>query len=247
MSQAHTLAHRTLEAIVSRCHLTEIGGDAAENAYLPLRSAMGPVGALRLFAGDVVAKLVYIGLTVPQFGLDSHMIFAFTPADSPLPHFTLDSVMNGPDNFAFHLDLIPRVDLGANLDYLFAVYDALNAPFEETARIEGLTPARLGPTQYAIMSPWMLAYRANASAFDAIAQPVDTYLRHWFGLLEHGLHDLPAYEAAALAERDRLNRAAIFNPRVDRVWAQVDRLIGPDTSATLRDILKNQAVEGQPV
>lgn len=208
---------------------------------------MGPVGALRLFAGDVVAKLVYIGLTVPQFGLDSHMIFAFTPADSPLPHFTLDSVMNGPDNFAFHLDLIPRVDLGANLDYLFAVYDALNAPFEETARIEGLTPARLGPTQYAIMSPWMLAYRANASAFDAIAQPVDTYLRHWFGLLEHGLHDLPAYEAAALAERDRLNRAAIFNPRVDRVWAQVDRLIGPDTSATLRDILKNQAVEGQPV
>ncbi len=246
MSQAHTLAHRTLDSIASRWNLQEVPG-AQGPVFLPLNSPMGPVGALRLFAGDVVAKLVYIGLTVPQFGLDSHMIFAFTPAESPLPHFTLDSVMNGPDNFAFHLDLIPRVDLGANLDYLFAVYEALNTPFEETARIEGLTPARLGPTQYAIMSPWMLAYRANASAFDAIVQPVNTYLRHWFSLLENGLPGLPAYEAAALAERDRLNRAAIFNPRVDKVWAQVDRLVGAETSATLRDILKNQAVEGQPV
>jgi hypothetical protein len=148
--------------------------------------------------------------------------------------------MNTPD-FAFHLDLIPRVDLGANLDYLFKVFSPLDEAFAAAGKIEGLTPARLGPTQYAIMSPWMLAYRANAAAFDAIQTPVNQYLEHWFGLVDEGVSG--DYQATALAQRDQANRNAIFNPQVDKVWAQVDRLLGAETSAKLQDILRNQAVE----
>ena len=241
MTQASNLSHHTLETIVSRAELQEVDG-VDGGAFKTLESAFGKVGELRVFHGEKVAKLVYISMTVAQFGLDSHMIFAFTPPTSAVPHFTLDSVMNGEDNFAFHLDLIPRVDLGANLDYLFNVFSDLDAHFEATGKIEGLTPTRLGPTQYAIMSPWMLAYRANTSAFAAINEPVNAYLEHWFGLLENGVGDLH-FDNEALAERDRLNRAAIFNPKVDRVWAQVDRLLGADTSVFLQEVLKNQSVE----
>jgi hypothetical protein len=241
MTQARDLSQHTLDTLIHRAHLQEVHG-ADGGAFMSLQSAFGKVGDLRLFHGEKVTKLVYIGMTVAQFGLDSHMIFAFTPPSSPVPHFTLDSVMNGADNFAFHLDLIPRVDLGANLDYLFNVFSGLDGHFEATGKIEGLTPARLGPTQYAIMSPWMLAYRANTSAFAAITDPVNAYLEHWFNLLENGVGDL-RFDAETLAERDRLNRAAIFNPKVDRVWAQVDRLLGAETSAFLQSVLKNQQVE----
>lgn len=244
MTAARTLSHSTLEKIQAHFALTELH-NAEGDAYMPLNSAFGRVGELRLFKGAAIHKMVYIGMSVAQFGLDSHMIFAFTAPNSPVPHFTLDSVMNGADNFAFHLDLIPRVDLGANLPYLLHVFSPLDESFQAAAQIDGLTPARLGPTQYTIMSPWMLAYRATAAAFDAIQTPVDQYLAHWTRLVDAGL---PADVVGTLtgddfAERDRLNRGAIFNPQVDKVWAQVDRLLGAETSAVMRAILINQAVE----
>ncbi|MEI2610595.1 MAG: hypothetical protein V9G20_18360 [Candidatus Promineifilaceae bacterium] len=200
-----------------------------------------PVGALRLFGGNKVHKMVYISLTVPPIGLDSHMIFAFTPPESHIPHFTLDSVLAGP-HFAFHLDLIPRADLGANLAYLNAIFDPLTPIFEAAKQIEGLTPAQLGPKQYALMSPWMLAYRANESAFTQIQTPVHGYLEHWFNLVENGI-PAEAMPTGDFAQRDQLNRNAIFDPTVDKVWAQVARLVGEETSEKMRHILRNQAVE----
>jgi hypothetical protein len=235
MTAAAALSQTTLDKICARFPLEEVrGADGA--VYRKLNSPMGPVGDMRIFRGQQVHKMVYIGMTVPQIGLDSHMIFAFTPPHSAVPHFTLDSVMNTPD-FAFHLDLIPRVDLGADLDYINAVYTPLNDVYEATARIDGLKAAKLGPTQYAVMSAWMLVYRATPEAFDAIQSPVDAYLNHWFSLVENGVPNVKG-DSAALAERDRRNRAIIFDPTVDRVWAQVDRLLGAEMSAEMRRELK---------
>ena len=238
MSLPQQLSLGTLDKIKTRFGLTETG-----SPYLNLISPMSPapVGSLRLFSGDKVHKLVYIGLVVPPIGLDSHMIFAFTKPESHIPHFTLDSVMAG-QYFAFHLDLIPRADLGANLAYMNAVFDNLTPIFDEAKKIEGLTPAQLGPKQYALMSPWMLAYRASESAFEQIQNPVNGYLEHWFNLVENGIAS-DAIPSGNFAQRDQLNRNAIFDPAVDKVWAQVDRLIGAETSEKLRMILRNQNVE----
>jgi hypothetical protein len=239
MSLPQSLSLKTLETIRDRFKMQEVG-----TPYKVLASAFGPVGEIRIFSGEAVTKMVYISMAVPQFGLDSHMIFAFTPAGSPVPHFTLDSVLNAPD-FAFHLDLIPRVDMGANLGYMDHCFTPLTETYEAAGQIEGLKPARLGPRQYAIMSPWMLVFRANESAFEAIQSPVSTYLEHWMGLVENGIPSEVTEGATAdsLARRDRSNRSIIFNPEVDKVWAQVDRLLGPETSAQMRDILINQDVE----
>jgi hypothetical protein len=241
MSLPQELSHTTLTRLVERLDLAEVGAP-----YLTLTGLAGPapVGELRLFRGEAVSKVVSIGLVVPAIGLDSHMLFAFTPPDSPIPHFTLDSVAAGP-YFAFHLDLIPRADLGANLAYMNAVYDPLTPLFEAARQIPGLSPAQIGPKQYALMSPWMLAYRADAEAFRQIEGPVQGYLEHWFHLVEQGI-PAEAMPTGDLAGRDRLNRAAIFDPTVDKVWAQVARLVGEPTAARLRAVLRNQTVEEMP-
>ena len=245
MTLAAKLSFNTLEKIQRRFKLREIG-----EPYLTLNSRAdgqqpsAPVGSLRLFTGALIHKLIYIGLAVPPLGLDSHMIFAFTPPDSAVPHFTLDAVMNAP-MYAFHLDLIPRADLAANLAYLNHVYQPLTPEFEKIRKIEGLSPAPVAPRQAALMSPWMLVYRATESAFARIDESVDAWLNHWFNLVELGVPvEIPlGHSAETLAQRDRLNRAAIFNPEVDPVWAQVERLVGPEMAKRMREIATSQSVE----
>jgi hypothetical protein len=241
MSLPHTLAHATLDTIRQRFALTEVG-----DPFLPLVMAGGlePLGAARVFGGNQVRWLVSVGLAFPSAGLDSHMLYAFMAPESPLPHFTLDAVLAG-DHFALHLDLIPRVDLGAHLAYLDAVYQPLTGTFETAMRIAGLTPAQMTPRQRALMSPWMLAYRADAQAFAALAEPVGVYREHWCRLVEQGLPPelSAAFDPAALAERDRRNRAAIFDPAVDPVWGQVEHLLGADVGARLRAILRSPTVD----
>ncbi|MCO5197122.1 MAG: hypothetical protein M9941_05145 [Anaerolineae bacterium] len=240
MSLAHRLAQNTLDAIIGRFDLTEHG-----NPYKVLSSPMSPepVGTVRLFSGGPIHKLVYIGLAVPMIGLDSHMVFAFTAPDSAVPHFTLDSVLAGP-HFAFHLDLIPRVDLGANLAYIDEVMHPLT-PLVETARdIEGLERAHLTPRQLAVMSPWMLAYRASEDAFAQIDGHVAQYMAHWFDIVERSVsaETIASLDHTDFATRDQRNRNAIFDPEVDKVWAQVARLVGDDTSEELRELLRTQAL-----
>lgn len=241
MSLANTLSQKTVNAIVARFNLTEHG-----EPYMTLNSPMSPapVGKVRVFSGGPIHKMVYIGLTVAPIGLDSHMIFAFTAPDSPIPHFTLDSVLAGP-HFAFHLDMIPRVDLGANLAYINELFQPLTEIFDSAKEIEGLTPAHLSPRQYAIMSPWMLAYRATEEAFAQIDDHVDRYLAHWFSAVENKLsvHTFESIDNYNLAERDQRNRNAIFNPNVDPVWAQIDRLLGEEVSKQLRALLRSQEIE----
>lgn len=238
MTLAADLAFSTLDKLIKRLSLTEVKN-------IPLTSPMmpEPVGSVRIFSGEKLSKAVYIGMSVPFIKLDSHMVFAFTKTDSAIPHFTLDSV-NNDTTYAFHLDLIPRVDLGANLEYIDAVYDGLSEEFEKAGQIEGLSKAHLNPRQLAIMSPWMLVNRAEAEAFKKIGGSVDFYLNHWFSLVENGISEdvSKQFSPEYLTERDRKNREIVFNPDVDKVWAQVDRLVGAETSAMMRKILKSQEI-----
>lgn len=227
MSLAQKLCVETLDSIVDHTGLT-----AAQEVPLVSPMSPEPVGVMRTWTGGKgVAKAVYCALSVEAIGLDSHMVFAFTDLDSLVPHYTLDSVF-GQGTHAFHLDLIPRADLGSNLAYMDAAFTPLTAVFEEVQQREGLSAAAIGPRQRAIMSPWMCTNRATEEAFLGMAGPVEAYRDHWFGLLESGLSaDLVA--DADLAGRDERNRAALFSRDVDPVWNTIERLIG-DQSELIR-------------
>ncbi|MFO7540935.1 MAG: hypothetical protein R6X32_23075 [Chloroflexota bacterium] len=132
------------------------------------------------------------------------------------------------------------MDLGANLAYINEVFEPLTAVFNATKQIEGLTPAHLSPRQYALMSPWMLAYRANEEAFAQIDEQVNQFLNHWFAIVEAGIsaETLDSLDNTNFATRDQRNRAAIFDPEVDPVWSQVERLIGAEMGEKLREMLR---------
>jgi hypothetical protein len=235
VSLPKALAERTLNRILDR------HDGLVETISQDLTSPMSPapVGSLRVFRGDgPITKVVYIGLVVPMIQLDSHMIFAFTPTGSAVPHFTLDSVYGGAYH-AFHLDLIPRADLASHLGYLDAAFGPLTPAYEAAAELEGLTKAAISPRQHAIMSPWMLVHRATAEAFAAIEATVDTYQEHWSSLVEKGLPDevLATLADTDLAARDALVRGNIFSREVDPVWAQVSRLLGDEATDRLRSEL----------
>lgn len=237
MSLPAELCDRTLQRILAR-H-PDLVEQQTPLAALTSPMSPAPVGSVRIFrGGGAVAKVVYVGLVVPMIHLDSHMIFAFTPADSAVPHFTLDSVYGGSYH-AFHLDLIPRADLAANLAYLDAAFHPLTPAFETASALPGLTPAAVGPRQRAVMSPWMLVNRATEEAFGAIGQYVDFYADHWSDLVDKGLPgDVQASLAGVdLAARDAAVRGNIFSRDVDPVWAQVSRLLGDDTTDAIRDEL----------
>ncbi len=242
MSLSRELSQKTLDTIIARFGMEEVG-----SPYRDINSQIPPgakVGEMRIWKGDAVRKMVYIGITVEMMQLDSHMLFAFTPPDSPIPHFTLDSVLAGP-TFAFHLDMIPRTDLGSNLAYLDAAFHPLTDEYQKARKIEGLTEARLSPRQYAIMSPWMLVNRATEEAYRQVEPSIDFYVNHWGALVENGLPEeaTAGLTAEHLAERDAKNRSIIFDVDVDPVWEQLKPLIGEEMGVLMREILRNQDVE----
>jgi hypothetical protein len=226
--------------IVERYHLREVEAPSG-GPLLPVIAAMNgqPVGAARVFTGAPLLKVVTISIAVPAFGLDSHMVFAFTPPDSAVPHFTVDSVFGG-GSFAYHLDLVPRVDIGENLAYIDSALTPLTEAWTAARAISGVSPAKLLPRQLALMSPWLLAFRADEAAFRQLTAPTNAYLDHWFGLVDKGLPQaaLEGQTPAALARRDQRNKDALFNPDVDPVWHQIARLTGEPLAAKLRELLR---------
>jgi hypothetical protein len=228
----------TVEDVVAHCGLAEVAG--GDGPFLTLSAAPGvpfeATGQMRVFRGDgVVQKVVYVGLSVEKIGLDSHMVFAFTDPASALPHFTLDSVQ-GQGFYAFHLDLIPRVELGTHLQYMDAVYGPLTDTFDQVRAWDGLSATNLTPRQYAVMSPWMLVSRATEEAFKGMDAPVGAYRDHWYSVVDKGVGDdvLATVADVDLPARDAALRANLFSPEVDPVWGQVAGLIGTDASEALR-------------
>ena len=248
-SLSQQLHDQTLNRIIERLGLNEITA-ADGGPWLPLISQApmvdGPLGQVRLYRGEGLSQLVSCTIVVPPIGLDSHMLFAFTDTEGGIPHFTVDSVRSG-EGYAFHLDLIPRVDLAVSLDYMDAVFSPLSQTFTAHRELPGLTPAQLDPRQLAVMSPWMLVNRADESAFKATFAAVERYLEHWFGLLEAGVPAAALGQStpAQRAERDAAHRAVIFNPEVDKVWNQITPLIGAEAVQTLITQLRATRPQGQ--
>lgn len=244
MSLSEALHDQTLSRLRERLNLAEIHGDG-QGPWLELTShapiAQGRIGQVRVFRGAGITQLVSCTIVVPAIGLDSHMLFAFTDTESAVPHFTVDSVRNGAD-YAFHLDLIPRLDLAVELAYMDAVFAPLTETFKAHRETPGLKPAQLDPRQYAVMSPWMLVSRADEAAFKATFAVVDAYLDQWFALLDAGVDAVGNTTAAQRAQRDLAHRQVIFNPDVDKVWKQIAPLIGADAVQRMLSLLQQTRI-----
>jgi len=257
---ASKISHLTLQRITEHFGLEEVQGEDG-GPFRPLTApAFGnaPVGNFRLWnGGERLLKVVYTGITVEAIGLDSHMIFAFTKPDSLVPTFTLDSVYTrmppgmdpnfseGGDMYAFHLDLVPRCDLGVNEEYMQRCYVPLTESQAKVITTDGVYAAQLSPMQRAIMSPWMLAQRTSAEAYEAEIFPAAKfYLDHWLHMVDNGIDDIVSgIVGDSGASRDAANRELIFNREIDSVWNKIDGMLGTDVSDFMIKVLRSQIVE----
>jgi hypothetical protein len=240
MSEALALSERTL-------HLLVEGTGAIERTVkggpvLVAGDQESATGTMRVFDGASDSDLdtiVWTKLEVPARGVTTCMIFAFTRAESALPHFTLDCSDHGDGGHAFHLDLAPRVELATHVAYMDEAFEPLSPLYEAAAGIEGLSATRTTRRQYAMMSPWMLVHLADASAFAAIQPTVEAYAQHWLRLLDTGLSEQTRGSVADsdLAQRNRVFRRNLFSPEIDPVWGRVDAMIGPEAAAVMRATL----------
>ena len=89
----------------------------------------------------------------------------------------------------------------------------------------------------------MLAKRTNREAFFSIDGLVDDYIAHWLRLVDEGVpeQELDGIGPADLVERDRRNKAIIFNRDVDKVWDQITPLVG--RAAAERQIALLRAID----
>ena len=239
------LVGESLEILVTALDLVEETAPGGGPA-LPLRGAFGPVdgqpvGAFRIYSGSGV-RLVYSALTHDALGLDTHQLYGFTAAGSAVPHFFLDSAISPSTDGTFHLglDLSPRVDLGVHLDYSEAVYGGLADLRGGALALPGVLPVpSLGPVQWSLRSPWMVAAITDATALRSLGDVVAAYRDRWVELVRSGLPaaagDLPA--AAALAERDARSRALLFSARTNPVWGLLGKLVGAEQSDAMRAML----------
>ncbi len=246
-TRGRELALRTLDKIIKQLGLVEEYG-ADKGPVLKLIARGGPlenqdVGSFRVFRGNAVHKLVYSAMTIEDFGMDTHQIYAFTAATDARPHFTLDLAISPNTNGTFHigLDLLPRVDLGASLATMQSIYEPLSAVLADTMQQRGVAPATsIGPLMRALRSPWMLAAYVDVDKLGSCEPAVDAYLNRWLALCVEGVDAKSKADAAwqNLAQRDQQNRAALFDPETNRVWILLERLVGADSVAKMREVLK---------
>ncbi|HAM24342.1 MAG TPA: hypothetical protein DHW34_00500 [Actinobacteria bacterium] len=235
-----------LARVIAETGVTEVLAEDGSPA-LPLTGAGGPlegvsIGAFHEYTRDDGLRLVYSELSVDAFGMDTHQLYAFTPAGSAVPHLFVDSAIspNTDGTFHFGLDLAPRVDLGSHLDYSEAVYGPLTTPRSEALSQPGVEPVpSLGPLQWSIRSPWMVAAITDPAALRSLTGITDLYVTQWLALLANGLgsevENTITDEPVEL--RDRRNREAMFSPRTNPVWGLLDKLVGAEAAQAMKDLL----------
>jgi hypothetical protein len=239
------LVTATLEQLVEALDLVEETTDDGGPA-LALRGAFGPVdgqpiGAFRVYRGSGV-RLVYSALTHDLLGLDTHQVYGFTAEGSAVPHFFLDSAISPSTDGTFHLglDLAPRVDLGVHLGYSQAVFDGLADLRAEALARPGVLPVpSLGPLQWSLRSPWMVAAITDRAALRSLGDVVAAYRDRWVALVRSGLPEGAGHlpPPGALAERDAASRATLFSPRANPVWGLLGRLVGEEQAEAMRALL----------
>jgi nucleoside-diphosphate-sugar epimerase len=235
-----------LDRLIESLGLVEEPGPDGD-AALPLHAVGGPldgvrIGEFRVYTGADGLRVVYSKLAIDDFGMDTHQVYAFTGESSAVPHLFLDTAISPNTEGTFHvgLDLVPRVDLGANLAYAQGVYAPLDEPRAAALSAPGVMPVpSLGPLQWALRSPWMVAAIVAPADLERLRGVVDAYVDRWLDLVVQGLPEdtVASVGWQDLPGRDRRNREAMFSPVTNPVWTLLDRLVGVDVAQRMRDLL----------
>ncbi len=197
------------------------------------------VGTVRFYDGAELDRLVIVDVAVKPLGLEWRGVYAFSPPDGVLPHLLLEAGRNGNEHF-WRIDLLPRVELAAEPDWVDAVYEPLTISRHAVSAWPILRPVATGPRMGALLSPWCLSHSGPQVTASRLGPVIDIWVDQWFALAEVGL---PAVEPGAIARlrmRDRLHKEGLFQARIDPIWAVLERAIGDEQAGWIRRVLRGE-------
>ncbi len=161
------------------------------------------------FWGNEQLELESAWAHVPAIGHRSFHINGWVAASQLVPHLSI-IVATTPAPFLF-LDLLPRVDMVEEVDYLDRYYGPLDTLFREVRGDSTLRPFTMGsPYLRQAVSPSALCFTADATpkAVARIEQLAETILEDWITLVREG-DPVPEAARSALAARDLKLRETI--------------------------------------
>lgn len=219
---------------------------------MPLNSSETgePLGESTVSIGPEIDKVVSVDLQLPDHDqpFRLHYYYAFARPTALVPHLAIEwtsIVRAGQNRVGLLLDLLPRIDLAVNLQYVDEVYGPLTAVLNEAFAIEGLEPERITPRRAICFSPWRLAVTGPIEAADALDGIVERYIDHWMSIISGGVGasvDPVANDPTKLVQHDKFHRNALFEEASDPRWDRIYRLLGPNDAAELRMALRSQEV-----
>lgn len=162
----------------------------------------GPRGSLRAWSGPKMDWLINSWLGDPEAGFTNMHLTGWLGADTDVPHLAM-AWGTLPQLWCF-IDLIPRVDLLTNPDYVDRYYEPINSTYLELKSDPEVSPfisqdtfTRAGVSQSAIC----MVLPSNPERITQIGELANLRVDQWFSFLDDA-ESTPFDERPAIARRD---------------------------------------------
>jgi hypothetical protein len=239
MSASQLLFEQVFKRFKDQLAVTELPVDNDHCFQTFTHSDTGkPAGLLKVYRGKApVEYIITTSLYVEEIGLESYMLMAFVDPSSALPHFAFDAMTNN-ERGAFHVDYIPRLDLGTHPEYSKQVFEPLNDTLDTMKANPDFSPGDGGRLLLSMLSPWTGLFQATPDKLAGGSTLIDRYVQHWFSLIDKGVSANTNVEA--LADRDRRHRLALYNEENDMLWGLLKNLIGEKDRDLILSLLRGE-------
>ena len=222
---------------------------------VPLQAPDGETlsGSYRILVGPDLDKIVVVNLDIEDGEQPNQidLLYVFSPSNNLVPHLGLEwsriTAVDGNRTSSSQLliDLLPRLDLSVNPGYIDEVYDPLTPILADAWEISGAELVRMPARRGVGYSPWRFSATAPGSETAALEAIVERYVDHWMNIVSGGVGasvDPLASDPARLVQHDRYHREGIFDEKSTPHWVRVNRLLGQNDAAELRQALRSQEI-----
>ncbi len=197
------------------------------------------MGSLNAWSGPEVEWFVHSWAGNPAKSILDMNITVWLGPHIDVPHLCL--VFGTVPNPYHYSDLLPRVDLPANTDYLDRYYEPENEPFLELRSDDRWHwSVSHGSYMRAILTPAAYSFMGDRTddIVEAFCQAATDRFDRWMALVD-AAEPVPAERRAALRERDHLLRRACYDR--DPMNALAANWLGQDMVDTLVSYRQGQA------
>lgn len=239
---------RLIERALGGLAFTELPGQQG-GPRLALESPSpegGCTGYVRLWQGNAnghIDRMTHVRLhSAPA---DTHLLFIFGRADTPMPHFHAQVVQFAADACVYNADLLPRLDPVDHPEYYREVFGPLTKAFwTATQKPENVcAQVAANPALAVYLSPWGIAAGrpTNRAELDRVGPQIHAYLDHYLALAAQ-LEDRQA-DPMMLRARHRRHLELFMSEDLDpRAWKGVRRIVGDLATEDIRAILRQSLI-----